>query len=219
MQRAVAQLEEPGWRLPAIDLESAIAGRRSVRRFLPDAVPAAVIARLIQAAGRAPSAHNRQPWRFCVVREPSVKARLAEAMGVRLIADRRRDGDNDAAIGQDAARSAARINGAPALIAVCLSLEDMDSYPDERRGRAEFLMAVQSTAMAAQNLMLTAHAEGLGACWMCAPLFCGDTVRAALSLPPAWEPQGLILLGRPAEPGRLRDRKPPAEITHGMDLP
>ena len=51
-----------------------------------------------------------------------------------------------------------RINGAPALIAVCLTLADMDSYPDARRNDAEFLMAVQSTAMAAQILL----AEGPG---------------------------------------------------------
>ena len=50
-------------------------------------------------------------------------------------------------------------------------------------------MAVQSTAMAVQNMLLLAHAEGLAACWMCAPLFCPDTVRAALDLPADWQPQ------------------------------
>jgi coenzyme F420-0:L-glutamate ligase / coenzyme F420-1:gamma-L-glutamate ligase len=94
------------------------------------------------------------------------------------------------------------------LVLVCLTLEETDVYPDEARARAEFLMAVQSTAMATQNLLLGAHAEGLAACWMCAPLFCPDVVRASLDLPPAWQPQGLITLGFPADAGRDRPRKP-----------
>jgi len=151
------------------------------------------------------------------VRDAAEKARLAQAMGQRLERDRGADGDDPEAIRQDVARSSARLNGAPLLIAVCLTLEEMDTYPDERRNRAEYLMAVQSTAMAAQNLLLMAHAEGLGACWMCAPLFCGETVRDALSLPSSWEPQGLILLGRPAEPGRSRARKSARQIAAGLE--
>ncbi len=187
-----------------------------MRRFLPDPVPEAMIAGMIQAATRAPSAHNRQPWRFHVVRDAAEKAHLAKSMGDRLRLDRSKDGDDGEVIRQDVERSSARINGAPALIAVCLTLDDMDTYPDARRNEAEFLMAVQSTAMAAQILLLKAQAEGLGACWMCAPLFCAETVRTALALPPAWQPQGLMLLGWAAEPGRVRARKPLSEIITGL---
>jgi len=202
-----------------MDLDGVVFGRRTVRRFLPDPVPEATILGMIEAATRAPSAHNRQPWRFHVVRDTEGKARLAKAMGDRLRADRSKDGDDTEAIRQDVERSSARINGAPALIAVCLTLDDMDSYPDARRGEAEFLMAVQSTAMAAQILLLKAQAEGLGACWMCAPLFCAETVRNALDLPASWQPQGLLLLGYPAEPGKVRERKPMGEIVRGIKLP
>jgi F420 biosynthesis protein FbiB-like protein len=189
-----------------------------VRRFRPETVPESAIAALLRAACRAPSAHNRQPWRFHVVRDAAGKMALATAMGDRLRADRARDGDDPDLIRQDVERSSTRINGAPVLIAVCLTLEDMDSYPDERRNRAEFLMAVQSTAMAAQNLLLKAEATGLGACWVCAPLFCPRTVQTALDLPDSWQPQGLILLGWPAEPGRKRDRKPLADIVTGLAI-
>jgi F420 biosynthesis protein FbiB-like protein len=82
---------------------------------------------------------------------------------------------------------------------VCLSMADMDRYPDERRAAAERLMAVQSTALAVQNLLLAAHEAGLGACWMCAPLFCPDVVSAELQLPADWEPQALVTIGYPAE--------------------
>ena len=81
-----------------------------------------------------------------------------------------------------------------------------------RRAAAERAMAMQGTAMAMQNMLLLAHAEGLAACWMCAPLFCPDAVRAALDLPADWEPQALLTLGHPAAPGRQRERRPIAEI-------
>jgi coenzyme F420-0:L-glutamate ligase/coenzyme F420-1:gamma-L-glutamate ligase len=183
-------------------------GRRSIRRYRPDAVGRDVLERLFLSAASAPSAHNRQPWRYLVIEAACAKAALARAMGERLAADRARDGDPPDAIVGDVARSHARITGAPVVILVCLTLEEADVYPDEVRSRAEYLMAVQSAAMATQNLLLAAHAEGLAACWMCAPLFCPEVVRASLDMPPAWQPQGLITLGFPADAGRDRPRKP-----------
>jgi coenzyme F420-0:L-glutamate ligase / coenzyme F420-1:gamma-L-glutamate ligase len=119
------------------------ARKQSVMRF-----PAVVLSGNTAATTyrRTRSAHNRQPWRFVVVRDADIKLRLADAMGVRLKNDRTRDGDDPAAIQRDVARSHLRISEAPVLLAVCLTMEDMDRYPDERRNRAEFLMAVQSTA-------------------------------------------------------------------------
>jgi F420 biosynthesis protein FbiB-like protein len=181
--------------------------RRSIRRYRPDPVPADLVQRLVQAASAAPSAHNRQPWRFVVIEEAAAKTTLARAMGERLAEDRARDGDDAEAIRLDVERSFARIAGAPVVILACLTLGEMDAYPDPKRREAEFLMAVQSTAMATQNLLLAAHAEGLGACWLCAPLFCPDTVRGALGLPADWQPQGLITLGFPQQPGKTRPRK------------
>lgn len=182
--------------------------RQTVRRFRPEPIPQAMVERLVSAATRAPSAHNRQPWRFCVLRDRAARVGLAEAMGRRLRADRERDGDDPQAIAADVRRSHERITAAPLAILVCLTLEEMDRYPDGRRSDAEWVMAVQSTAMAGGNLLLAAEAEGLGACWMCAPLFCPDEVRQALVLPADWSPQGLVLLGYPAEAGKFRQRKP-----------
>ena len=91
-------------------------------------------------------------------------------------------------------------------------MEDMDRYADPARQNAEYLMAVQSAAMAGQNLMLAAHAAGLAACWMCAPLFCPEVARDALGLPADWQPQGLITLGYAAVPAKRRPRKRLQEI-------
>ncbi|HLI11909.1 MAG TPA: nitroreductase family protein [Alphaproteobacteria bacterium] len=194
--------------------EQFVASRRSVRRYLPSALTNEEITRLLQAACWAPSAHNRQPWRFAVIEDHGTKDRLARAMGERLRIDRRVDGDDEATIEADVARSRARITGAPLVILLCLVVADMDAYPDERRAKAEYLMAVQSTAMAAQNLLLAAHAAGLGACWMCAPLFCRDDVSAALALPKGWDPQALITIGKPANAGKPPTRGPLSELVY-----
>jgi F420 biosynthesis protein FbiB-like protein len=189
-----------------------IQSRRSIRRYTSATVPTEVVERLLTAATWAPSSHNRQPWRFIVLTEAASRERLAAAMGARLRADRQADGDPPEAIEADAARSYARITGAPVVVAVCLTLAEMDRYPDARRSNAEYLMAVQSTAMAVQNLLLAAHAEGLGACWMCAPLFSPQAVSETLALPGDWQPQALITLGYPASAGKPARRKELAEV-------
>lgn len=195
----------------AADLQQVLQTRRSIRRYTADPVPPETVERLLTAAIWAPSAHNRQPWRFATVITPEAKSQLAQAMGRQLRADRLADGDPAEAVEADAARSQARIEGAPVVLVVCLTLADMDRYPDARRAQAEYLMAVQSVAMAVQNLLLAAHAEGLGACWMCAPLFCGEAVRAGLGLPADWQPQALVTLGWPASQGKAATRQPAAE--------
>ncbi|MGH6789428.1 MAG: coenzyme F420-0:L-glutamate ligase [Pseudolabrys sp.] len=182
-------------------------GRRSIRRYLQQPVSRALLETILETAACAPSAHNRQPWRFAIVQDDDSKKRLATAMGDRLRADRTQDGDASEAIDHDVARSFARITSAPAVILVCLTMEDMDRYPDARRSSAEHQMAVQGTAMATQNLLLAAHEAGLGASVMCAPLFCPDTVRDALDLPAHWEPQVLVTLGYPASLGKPFRRK------------
>lgn len=180
--------------------------RRSIRRFTDQPVAPESIERLLEAACWAPSAHNRQPWRFVVLVGEAQKRRLADAMADRLAADLRADQVDEAMVARDTGRSRQRISGAPVVIVVCLSMIDMDQYPDVWRQSFEHQMAAQGVAMAAENLMLAAHAEGLGTCWMCAPLFCQNTVRECLVLPQDFEPQGLILLGHPAEsPHKTRE--------------
>ena len=194
------------------EFEALANGRKSVRNFSDVPMELELVDRLLSSACRAPSAHNRQPWRFAVLSDFDARDNLASAMGKKLRADRLADGDDPQDIAKDVERSWNRITRAPVAILVCLTMEDMDKYPDPERGRAEHRMAVQGVAMAGGNLLLAAHAHGLGACWMCAPLFAQEVVVAALDLPSSWEPQGLVLLGWPASSGRTRERRPLEEV-------
>jgi coenzyme F420-0:L-glutamate ligase/coenzyme F420-1:gamma-L-glutamate ligase len=60
--------------------------------------------------------------------------------------------------------------------------------------------------------LLAAHAEELGAVWICAPLFAQEAVREAFELPDSWEPQALVLIGYPAQLPEPRLRRPLDEV-------
>jgi coenzyme F420-0:L-glutamate ligase/coenzyme F420-1:gamma-L-glutamate ligase len=182
----------------------ALAERRSVRDYRPEPLPPELINRLLEAALLAPSAHNRQPWRFAVVTTPAAKEKLARAMGERWREDLTGEGLAPEEIAARLRRSYERLTGSPCLIVACLTMADLPVYADERRAQAERVMAVQGVAAALQNLLLAAHALGLGACWRCAPLYCPEVVVGALELPEDWEPQALVTLGYP---GNLQERK------------
>jgi F420 biosynthesis protein FbiB-like protein len=189
-----------------IDFLEFLRTRRSVRRFLSDPAPPEILTRLLEAATWAPSAHNRQPWRFVVLENHAARQRLADAMGDDLFRDLISDGIEAKEAERQVTRSRERITSAPAAILLCLDTSSGDPYPDSRRQRAEYIMGVQSVALAGGMLLLAAHAEGLGAVWVCAPLFTPARVQEVLDLPVSWEPQALILLGTPASKPQFRPR-------------
>lgn len=191
---------------------SFLRSRRSVRTFGAHAVTDETLERILTSATAAPSAHNRQPWRFLVLAERADKLLIADAMGARLREDRLADGDALEAVEADVSRSKSRIANAPVVIFVFMTMEEMDSYRDSRRQAAERTMAIQGTAMAMQNLLLAAHAEGLGACLMCAPLFCPDVIAQTLETPKEWEAQAIITVGFAETVREKKPRKPLAQV-------
>ncbi|MGZ9220517.1 MAG: nitroreductase family protein [Anaerolineales bacterium] len=190
-----------------IDLHDFLRTRRSIRRFKPRPVPASVIQDILSTATHAPSAHNRQPWRFVVMTSASVKSQLADAMAVDFERDLTRDGLSLEKIQSQIKRSKERITSAPVAILLCLDMSEMDSYPDEKRNKAEYMMAVQSVAAAGMQLLLAVHAEGLGGVWACWPLFAQETIQKTLKLPETWQPQGMFFVGYPESIPELRLRK------------
>ncbi len=206
---ASPEADESGVEAPrSLDFDALVRGRRSVRAFRPDPVPRALIERVLDAARWAPSPHGRLPWRFAVITHPAIKARLADAMGTTWQATLAMDNEPPAVVERRLAHSHARIRDAPVLILLCLYTADLDHYPDPDRQAAETTMAIQSLGAAAQTLLLTAYRLGLDGGWMCAPLFCPDTVRDALALPPALVPHALLPLGYAAKDPQRRPRMP-----------
>jgi F420 biosynthesis protein FbiB-like protein len=191
--------------LPFADL---VRGRRSVRAYQPIPVPRKLIEDILDAARWAPSPHGRMPWRFVVLTRPDLKDRLASAMGAEWERQLSLDRDPPEIVARRLARSRERVRTAPACVIVCLYLEDLDRYPDPARQAAEETMAVQSLGAAAQNLLLRAYDLGVDGGWLCAPLFCQETVRAALDLPPTLHPHALLTLGYAAQEPKRRERLP-----------
>ncbi len=173
--------------------------RCSVRTFKPDPVPEKILEQVLQAATWAPSAHNRQPWRFAVLSSLESRATLVEEMGAEFMRDLVFDGVGSPEATDRLDRSRKRILQAPAAVLICLDITELDKYPDDSRQQAELLMGVQSVAMAGENLLLAAHALGLGGVWVCAPLFAPVVVRYSLNLPPGLAAARSDIIGLPCE--------------------
>jgi len=169
-----------------MDVLEVIKGRRSIRAFKNQDVPAEIVEELIDAARWAPSAGNIQPWEFIIVRKPRIKRRLVEA-----------------ALGQ------MFIEEAPVVIVVCAD-EERSSQGYGVRGKT--LYCIQDTAAAMQNIHLTAYSLGLGTCWVGA--FREEEAREILKIPRGMRPVAIIPVGYPAEAPTARMRKSISQIVH-----
>jgi F420 biosynthesis protein FbiB-like protein len=194
------------------ELHAFLRSRRSIRRFRLDPVPAAVLQRILETATYAPSAHNKQPWRFVVLTNAEAKSRLAEAITDRFRGDMATDGTPEADIADRVERSRRRMDEAPVVVVLCRDVTQVDPQPDAIRQQAEATMGMQSIGLAGLQLLLAAHAEGLGGTWICWPLFTPEETRRALDLLSEWEPQGMVFLGYPDEQPETPSRKPLSEI-------
>jgi len=146
-----------------------LTARHSVRAFRPDPVPAGDVNLMLEAAVRAPSAGNRQPWFFVAVESRRVREGLARAAGQTFVAS------------------------APVCLVVCAEPERSAGVYGERGRR---LYCYQDTAAATQNILLAATSLGLGACWVGA--FDEDAVSRLLELPACFRPVALVPVGYPA---------------------
>jgi coenzyme F420-0:L-glutamate ligase/coenzyme F420-1:gamma-L-glutamate ligase len=198
----------------SLNLLNVFRSRRSIKEYSPKEVSNEVIFRILEAGRWAPSAHNAQPWHFIVIQDPATKQRLAKAMASRWDSDLSKNGVPKEQRESLAKTSVERFENAPIIIIVCLTMENMDEYPDDRRKKIEYVMAVQSVAAAIENMLLAAQSEGLGSCWFCAPLFCQEIVRKILKIPQHVDPQALITLGYPADRPNPPPRKTLEEIVH-----
>jgi nitroreductase len=180
--------------------------QRAARTFLPDDIDDETVARVLKAATHAPSAENSQPFVFVVVRDPEVRKTIGE-MTARIWSGGARayeEGRLAPAFLADVDRGAmGGIAAAPVLIVVCgdtrLTLE----------------VALPSSVFpAVQNLLLAAHALGLGSTLTTLPVVAGGELSILLELPPEVVPLAVVPLGHlPKTLGPPR-RQPIAEKAH-----
>ena len=180
-----------------MDLNEAIRGRRAVRDYLRAPVDDVAILQLIDAAVHAPSAVNEQPWTFAVVRDQVLLDRISAAAKSHLLAGATGDGTSDhfrAVLGDPDFQI---FYHAPVLILISAA------------GPGPWI--VEDCALAAENLMLAAHAAGLGTCWIgFAQRFLGTPAgKRVLGLPESWVPVAPIIVGHPATPPPPVPRKGP----------
>ena len=80
---------------PPADPVNWLRERRSIRRYRPEPLPPSLLDQLLNAGIWAPSAHNRQPWRFAVIQNDAIKQKLAAAMGAEVTVLSRSDAKAD----------------------------------------------------------------------------------------------------------------------------
>ena len=195
-------------------IREAVTGRRTVRSFTDEPVDGAAVRRAVAAAATAPAPHHTTPWRFVLLESPEVRTKLLDAMLAAWNRDLRElDGWSETRVATRVRRGDV-LRDAPYLVVPCLVTEGSHDYPDARRAAAEREMFVVALGAAVQNLLVTLSGEGLGSAWVSSTMFCRDTVREVLELPPGWDPMGAVAIGRPAAPAPDRPaRDPEAFIT------
>jgi nitroreductase len=192
--------------------------RRSVRAFRAEPIGREVLERVLQAATTAPSSTNRQPWRFAVVTGAKLRREIATAVRERaeeMKAIIRRghhaeDFGNYGDFFHEPLESAAAIvvpqyREYPDLIANLL--ESGGANPRDFHTASAMQAELCSTSAACMALLLQAHAEGLGACWMAGPMVARDRLGALLDIREPWRMVGAIALGWPAQEPQVQPRK------------
>jgi coenzyme F420-0:L-glutamate ligase/coenzyme F420-1:gamma-L-glutamate ligase len=107
-------------------------------------------------------------------------------------------------------RSHGLLTSTPLLTICSADMSKAHDYPDERRRLAEWSLFAHATGAALQVYMVALAEAGIASCWISAPVFCRDVVRAHLDLPEQVEPQALVLAGYAAADYSPRPR-PPAD--------
>jgi nitroreductase len=178
-----------------MELFEAIKNRRSVRRFTAAPVDDEKIEAILEAGRWAPSWGNTQCWRFVVVRAPVVRAELTGA----LLPIKTPDGEipNPALAG---------FANAPVIIVVCAAMGRTGfGYGDKEPVTDKGDWFMFDTALAVQNMVLAAHALGLGTVIIGA--FDAAKVEKALDVPAGYRAVAVCPVGVPTRPGKAPPRK------------
>jgi len=175
-----------------MELYEAVRGRRSIRKFKPDPVPRPVLDRLLEAAQWAPSWAHTQCCEVVLVSRPDAKAALQAALPPTNPAFK-------------------AMVDAPWAVAFCARAGKAGFYKGQAATiRGDWMLF--DAALAMENFMLAAHAEGLAT--VCVGLFDARRAAQALGVPDGVEVVALTPLGYPDAEAKVPPRKAPGDFAH-----
>jgi nitroreductase len=199
-------------------------GRRSIRSFEDKEVPQEALLEIIDCARYAPSDTNSQTWEFLIIKNRD-KIKEVEAMTWKALREKaawaeERGLDKEARL---LLRSfgpyATAFADAPVLI-ICLATPYTSKFRDKIFDPIQLAHSsvweeegIKSSCLASQNLMLAAHALGLGSCPMTGPvLLAQDRIREYFAIEPEKAINMVIALGYPSDTPKKLPRKEVADI-------
>jgi nitroreductase len=191
-----------------------IGRRRSTRSFSDKPIDSDLIKVLLDAANQAPSAHNRQSWRFIIIRGEK-KSGLAKLISEKATSFPKAS----AALMRMSART---INNAPVVIAIANSGELIDHGKrlfqiDDHLSEGFFrTMEIQSSSAAVQNLLLAATSLELGSVWLGIMYLIKDEILEYLNEPKG-EFMAVVALGYPEKPSLKPSKLPLYKVTSFAD--
>ena len=198
-----------------IGLFEAIYTQKAIRRLKPDPVPDELIDKLLDAAIRAPSGGNQQPWSFIVIKDPETKKKIGEwyldawNQTYDRIPQEQRDKFEPpfARVYRSAQHLAHHMGEAPVQVLVCARATPV---PNAIVGASHY----GSIFPAVQNLLLAARGLGLGACLTTLHKMHEQEVKDLLGIPENIETVALIPVGYPLGRYGPVERRPVEEVVH-----
>ncbi|MBW2977242.1 nitroreductase family protein [Candidatus Woesearchaeota archaeon] len=169
-----------------MDTFECIKTRRATRKYLDVPVAWDLVSNILEAGRYAPSAGNLQNWKFIVILEKPKREAIAEACLKQMW-----------------------MAEAPVIIVICAEPKKAERYYGIR---GERLYTIQNCAAVAANMLLEAHNQGLGGCWVGA--FDEEMVKRALAMPEEARPQIILTFGYPDEKVPVPTRFPLEPMTY-----
>ncbi|HEY4321351.1 MAG TPA: nitroreductase [Gemmatimonadales bacterium] len=182
-----------------MDMLNVILNRRSVRQFTGRTITRAEIEQLLAAAVHAPNHRLTQPWHFYVL-GPDARRAYGETLGAR----KAKKVEDPAAAQALIAKVAATEAAVPALIFVSMNQDENPEIREEDHA---------ATMMAVQNILLSAHAMGLGTHLKTGAVMDDPRTRATVGAPATERIVAMVQVGEPAGPTEGKPRRPASEVT------
>lgn len=167
-----------------MEVFEAIMSRRSVRKYKAEPIPDEFIEKILEAGRWAPTGGNLQHWKFIIVEDPKILGMIRKV-------------------------SPGYLGATPFAIVVCSDRER--AYKIGGKLARDYL-CISDCAMAVENMLLAAHALGLGACPV--KSFSPVALKEILEIPNGIEPELVVIIGYPDKKPSRPPRFPLEEITY-----